>query len=50
MCPRHVLARNKLFTNLTLIGLTRPNISIPILLSGTDFSPNKRRKIMFALF
>ena len=49
-CPRHVLARHKLFSKLGEIGLTQNNISIPILLSGTDFSPNKWRKIMHALY
>ena len=49
-CPRHVLARHKLFSRLNELGVTQNNISIPILLSGTDFSPNKWRKIMYNLY
>ena len=49
-CPRYVLARNKMFARLKELGLNNNNISMSILLSGSDFSPNKRRKIMYALY
>ena len=49
-CPRHVIERNNLFFKLTEIGLSVNNLSIPILLSGTDFSPNKFRRVMFAMY
>ena len=49
-CPRYILARNKMYSRLSDVGLVQNNISVSILLSGSDFSPNKWRKIMFALF
>ena len=50
VCPRYVLHRNKLFSRLTELGLNQNSTTISILLSGSDFSPNKRRRIMSALY
>ena len=50
VCPRYILPRNKLFSRLNGLGLNQNSITISILLSGSDFSPNKRRRIMSALY
>ena len=50
VCPRYILHRNKLFSRLNDLGLNQNTITMSILLSGSDFSPNKRRRIMSALY
>ena len=49
-CPRHVFARNKLFSRLNLIGVRDDTITVAILLSGSDFSPGIRRLIIRYLY
>ena len=49
-CPRHILARNKFISKLNNLGISQGHVSVPILLSGTDFSPNKWRKVMNAIY
>ena len=50
VCPRYILHRNKLFSRLNELGLNQHSTTLSILLSGSDFSPNKRRRIMSALY
>ena len=50
VCPRYVLPRNKLFSRLNDLGLNQHSTTLSVLLTGSDFSPNKRRRIMSALY
>ena len=49
-CPRHTLPRIKLFKRLNSIGIKDDTITLSLLLTGSDFSPGARRKIMMFLF
>ena len=49
-CPRHTLPRIKLSRRLNSIGSKDDAITLSLLLTGSDFSPGARRKIMMFLY
>ena len=50
VCPHYVLHRNKLFSRLSDLGLNQPSTTLSVLLSSSNFSLNKRRRIISALY